>query len=242
MSIRQGFLALLSEQPMGGYQLRQEFEARTGGTWPLNIGQAYTTLQRLQRDGLVEPMPDDDGAAEVQASSSKSGPNPERYRLTDAGRAEATAWWQRPVTRNAPARDELAIKLALAVTVRGVDVGVVVQKQRTETLRALRDYTRLKKDATADGPGLAWALVLDSLIFAAEAEVRWLDHVETSVLRAAHTQLPVVEPVETTTPPTTGPPVVEPVETTPRTSQPQVVSTGSTTGARSTTDEKKAGR
>lgn len=82
MSIRQGFLALLSEQPMGGYQLRQEFEARTGGTWPLNIGQAYTTLQRLQRDGLVEPMPDDDGAAEVQASSSKSGPNPERYRLT----------------------------------------------------------------------------------------------------------------------------------------------------------------
>jgi DNA-binding PadR family transcriptional regulator len=202
MSIRQGFLALLSERPMGGYQLRQEFEARTGGTWPLNIGQAYTTLQRLERDGLVEPVPDDTPAPESAPSSpaprdagARGGPQPERYRLTEAGRAEATAWWLRPVERNAPARDELAIKLALAVTVSGVDVGVVVQKQRTETLRALRDYTRLKRDATADGPGLAWSLVLDSLIFAAEAEVRWLDHVETAVARAAH-ERPAPRPVD----------------------------------------------
>ena len=173
MSIRQGILALLTERPMHGYQLRQEFEARTGGTWPLNIGQAYTTLQRLQRDGLVEPVPDDDADA------------PERFRLTAAGAAEASAWWTRPVERTAPARDELAIKLALAVTVPGVDVGAVVQRQRTETLRALRDYTRLKRDAAPDGPELAWSLVLDSLIFAAEAEVRWLDHVESAVARAA---------------------------------------------------------
>ncbi len=209
MSIRQGFLALLSEEPMGGYQLRQEFEARTGGTWPLNIGQAYTTLQRLERDGLVEPVPDDAGAGAGADTPAES--RGERYRLTAAGRAEATSWWQRPVERNAPARDELAIKLALAVTIHvdghGVDVGAVVQRQRTETLRALRDYTRLKKDAAADGPGLAWTLVLDSLIFAAEAEVRWLDHVEASVLRAAHAHPvvdpPVVEPAKTTTTPKT---------------------------------------
>lgn len=176
MSVRQGFLALLSERPMHGYQLRQEFEARTGGTWPLNIGQAYTTLQRLQRDGLVEPVADDDEG-------------PERFRLTDAGRAEADAWWLRPVERKAPARDELAIKLALAVTVQpdghGVDVAAVIQRQRTESLRALRDYTLLKRDAAEDPDGLAWSLVLDSLVFAAEAEVRWLDHVESTVARAA---------------------------------------------------------
>ncbi|GAB2452676.1 PadR family transcriptional regulator [Xylanimonas ulmi] len=210
MSIRQGFLALLTEQPMGGYQLRQEFEARTGGTWPLNIGQAYTTLARLQRDGLVEPVPDDHAPIEAPRPP-KGGPSAERYRLTDAGRAEATAWWGRPVERNAPARDELAIKLALAVTVQGVDVGSVVQRQRTETLRALRDYTRLKREAAADGPGLAWSLVLDSLIFAAEAEVRWLDHVETSVLRAAHTRRPAhetapAEPTPTNTAATTPAP------------------------------------
>lgn len=179
MSVRQGFLALLSERPMHGYQLRQEFEARTGGTWPLNIGQAYTTLQRLQRDGLVEPVADDDEG-------------PERFRLTDAGRAEADAWWLSPVERKAPARDELAIKLALAVTVRpdghGVDVRAVIQHQRTESLRALRDYTLLKRDAADDPDGLAWSLVLDSLIFAAEAEVRWLDHVESIVAQAAGTR------------------------------------------------------
>ncbi|SKC37829.1 PadR family transcriptional regulator [Krasilnikoviella flava] len=189
MSVRQGFLALLSERPMHGYQLRQEFEARTGGTWPLNIGQAYTTLQRLQRDGLVAPVPDDDEG-------------PERFRLTDAGRAEADAWWLRPVERRAPARDELAIKLALAVTVQpeghGVDVAAVVQHQRTESLRALRDYTLLKRDAGDDPDGLAWSLVLDSLVFAVEAEVRWLDHVESTVAQAAARRdtPPVTEPVE----------------------------------------------
>ncbi len=189
MSVRQGFLALLSERPMHGYQLRQEFEARTGGTWPLNIGQAYTTLQRLQRDGLVEPVADDDGG-------------PERFRLTDAGRAEADAWWLSPVERKAPARDELAIKLALAVTVQPdghtVDVVAVIQHQRTESLRVLRDYTLLKRDAGDAPDGLAWSLVLDSLIFAAEAEVRWLDHVESTVARAADTR-PAHAPATTPT-------------------------------------------
>ena len=54
MSVRHALLALLSEGPKYGLQLRQEFEARTGEVWPLNVGQVYTTLQRLERDGLVE--------------------------------------------------------------------------------------------------------------------------------------------------------------------------------------------
>lgn len=168
MSVRNGMLALLSERPMAASQLRQEFERRTGGTWPLNIGQVWTTLQRLVRDGLVEG----DDAAETAA-----------FHLTEAGRAEIDAWWARPVRRDAPARDELAIKLALAVTSGEVDVTAVVQAQRTETLRSLQDYTRLTS-RSADGD-LAWSLVLDNLVFAAEAEVRWLDHVEARVARAA---------------------------------------------------------
>ncbi len=173
MSVRNGLLALLAEQPMGAYQLRQEFELRTGGTWPLNIGQAYTTLHRLVRDGLAEPAPEQGaGADEV-----------ERFRLTAAGRAELSAWWTEPVPRSTPARDELAIKLALAVTTAGVDVAHVIQAQRTESLRSLRDYTRLKEAAGAP-EDLAWTLVLDNLVFAAEAEVRWLDHVEVKIARA----------------------------------------------------------
>ena len=61
MSIRHGLLALLAQEPMYGAQLRSEFESRTGGTWPLNVGQVYTTLSRLERDGLVEAAGGADG-------------------------------------------------------------------------------------------------------------------------------------------------------------------------------------
>ncbi len=176
MSVRQALLALLEQEPMYGYQLRTEFEQRTGSTWPLNVGQVYTTLTRLERDGLVEGAGDDGDGHAI-------------YRITEAGRDEVAAWFTTPVGRLQPARDELAIKLALAVTVPGVDVGTLIQRQRSATMTALQDYTRLKRSATTDGAAaradLAWGLVLDSLVFAAEAEIRWLDHCEARVRRAA---------------------------------------------------------
>src|SRR5699024_489004 len=157
------------EAPMHTYQLKQQFEERTGGTWPLNIGQVYTTVQRLVRDGLAEPITDDDGDVE-------------RFALTPTGRSEAAAWWTTPVERGAPARDELVIKLALAATAPGVDVLDLVQRQRRESMRSLHEYTRLHRTT---GDDLAWSLVLDHLIFNLEAEIRWLDHVEAKVARAA---------------------------------------------------------
>jgi DNA-binding PadR family transcriptional regulator len=172
MSIRQGLLALLGQRPMYGAQLRSEFEARTGGTWPLNVGQVYSTLSRLERDGLVEAAGGPDGEGRIA------------YRLTDDGLATVGRWWTTPVDRSDHPRDELVIKLALAVTVPGIDVPAVVQTQRTQTLRSLQDLTRLKQRAT-ELDDLAWLLVLDSLVFAAEAEVRWLDHVEARLLRRA---------------------------------------------------------
>ncbi|MFE9422974.1 PadR family transcriptional regulator [Kitasatospora sp. NPDC006697] len=173
MSIRHGLLALLDQGPRYGYQLRTEFEARTGATWPLNVGQVYTTLGRLERDGLVAPDGEDEEGHQF-------------YAVTEKGRAELRAWFDTPVARTNPPRDELAIKLAMAVTVPGVDVGAVVQGQRRHSLQALQDYTRLKAralagavDETADDADFAWLLVLDQLIFQTEAEVRWLDHCET---------------------------------------------------------------
>jgi len=102
MSIRNGLLALLEGGPMYGYQLRTEFESRTGGAWPLNIGQVYTTLQRLERDRLVVPTTESADPSEGHRS----------YTLTDAGHAEVEGWFRTPVDRAAPPRDELAIKLA----------------------------------------------------------------------------------------------------------------------------------
>ncbi|MEI5673573.1 MULTISPECIES: PadR family transcriptional regulator [Nocardioides] len=186
MSVRQALLALLEQGPMYGYQLRSEFEQRTGGTWPLNVGQVYTTLTRLERDGLVAGAGADDEGHVV-------------YRLTEDGHGEVATWFTTPVARTQPPRDELAIKLALAVTVPGVDVGRVIQQQRTATMKALQDYTRLKRsERGAERVDLAWGLVLDSLVFAAEAEIRWLDHCESRLRRAAREQsaAPASAPVQ----------------------------------------------
>jgi DNA-binding PadR family transcriptional regulator len=172
MSVRLSLLALLDQGPRYGGQLRSEFETRTGGVWPLNVGQVYTTLSRLERDGLVESTGEDDSGHVI-------------YRITRTGSAEVAAWFATPVDRVAPARDELAIKLAFAVTVPGLDVSRIVNRQRAATVGALQDYTRLKDQLMDDPAELPWLLVLDSLVFAAEAEVRWLDHIESRVRRAA---------------------------------------------------------
>ena len=173
MANRHGLLALLDEGPAYGYQLKAAFEERTGGTWPLNIGQVYTTLARAERDGLVAQLDVADDGRVV-------------YEITDAGRHEVARWFANPVRRDAPARDELTIKLAVAVTAPGVDVTAIVQTQRSETMRTLQALTRLKIDAThKPDSDTAWHLVLERLTFDAEAEARWLDHVEARLMRAS---------------------------------------------------------
>src|SRR5688572_9565473 len=116
MSIRHGLLALLAQGPRYGYQLRTEFESSIGSTWPLNIGQVYSTLSRLERDELVLRGDADEEGRFV-------------YRITPEGRAEVRRWFATPVERTDRPRDELAIKLAMAVTTPGVNVGDVVQTQ-----------------------------------------------------------------------------------------------------------------
>lgn len=167
MSIRHSLLALLVADDAYGYQLRARFESLTGAVWPLNIGQVYTTLARLERDGLVLGTgTGDDGRA--------------MYHLTQAGHQELSAWWRSPVSRSERPRDELAIKIALAVTTTGVDAAAILQTQRVDTMRSMQDLTKLKRHDSADLP---WRLVLESMIFAAEAEIRWLDHCESALIR-----------------------------------------------------------
>ncbi|MFB6712292.1 MULTISPECIES: PadR family transcriptional regulator [unclassified Streptomyces] len=176
MSIRHGLLALLERGPRYGSQLRTEFESRTGSTWPLNVGQVYTTLSRLERDGLVVQDDEDDQGHAL-------------YAITDDGRTELQSWFETPVDRSSPPRDELAIKLAMAVGAPGVDIRAVIQSQRRHTVKAMQDYTRLKAQALTDAPAnrdeVAWLLVLEQLIFQAEAEARWLDHCESRLIRLA---------------------------------------------------------
>ncbi len=161
MSVRYGLLALLDEGPRHGYNLKTAFERRTGGSWALNIGQVYTTIQRLERDALVESI----GAADDDRRE---------YRITTAGRDQLATWFDSPVVADAPARDELTIKVLLAVAARDVDVTALLQRQRRASVEQLQAYTRRK--ARADpARDVAFLILLDALIFRTEAEVRWLD-------------------------------------------------------------------
>lgn len=174
MSVRLSLLALLQERPRYGYQLRSEFQDRTGAAWPLNIGQVYTTLDRLERDGLVRKDADAGGGQVV-------------YSITDEGAGQVGAWFSAPVERSNPPRNELAIKLSLALSLPGVDAGAIIRGQRAASLAVLQEHTKTRRDTAADPrrADLALLLVLDSLIFQAEAEIRWLDLCEARMAQLA---------------------------------------------------------
>jgi DNA-binding PadR family transcriptional regulator len=161
MSVRHALLALLSEGPKYGLQLRQEFEARTGEVWPLNVGQVYTTLQRLERDGLVETEPGSD-----------EGPQ-RGFRITAAGSRELAQWLHTPPQTVPPPRDELLIKVLVALRVPGVDVGDLLQVHRRYLVELMQQYTNVKAEAAEDEVELA--LVVDAELFRLEGVVRWLD-------------------------------------------------------------------
>ena len=166
MSVRQSLLAILDQGPCYGYQLRSEFDRRTGSSLPVNVGQIYTTLDRLERDGLVAK-----GATDDQGHV--------YYEITEAGRDEARTWLRSPVVRPSGTRDELALKLALAATLPGVDVDDIVATQRRASISALDALRQSRSDERSDAGSTDFPadLVADALLFHAEAEVRWLDHV-----------------------------------------------------------------
>ena len=168
MSVRHALLALLSQGPRYGLQLRDEFMAGTGEVWPLNVGQVYTTLQRLERDGLVE-------------SDDEAAPGPQNvFRITSAGTGELAAWLRTPPDLSSPPRDELVIKVLVALRVPGTDPLEVIQVHRRYLIELMQQWTRLKTDE-AD---LGTALVVDAELFRLDAVVRWLDTAAARIKRA----------------------------------------------------------
>src|ERR1700677_2846171 len=171
MSVRHAMLALLSEGPKYGLQLREEFEARTGEVWPLNVGQVYATLQRLERDGLVES----DGTGE-------EGPQ-KGFRITAEGEQELARWLRTPPDLSSPPRDELVMKILVALRMPSTDVHAVIQTHRRYLVELMQQWTRIKEDATEDD--LSTHLAVDAELFRLDAVVRWLDAAESRVRRAA---------------------------------------------------------
>jgi DNA-binding PadR family transcriptional regulator len=171
VSVRHAVLGLLQQGPKYGHQLRQEFEARTGDVWPLNVGQVYTTLQRLERDGLAES---DDAAAD--------GPQ-KVFRITPAGAAELDNWLRTPPDMTTPPRDELVIKVLVALSLPDVDVREVLQVHRRYLVELMQQWTRLKED---EGEfDLPLALVVDAELLRLDSVIRWLDAADGRLKRAS---------------------------------------------------------
>lgn len=164
-------LALLSEGPKYGLRLREEFEARTGEVWPLNVGQVYTTLQRLERDGLVESDGDSDSDGPQKA-----------YRITEAGAKELDTWLRTPPDLSVPPRDELVMKVLVALRVPGADVSQIIQAHRRYLLELMQQWTHIKEDV---GPAdVNSVLAIDAELFRLDSVVRWLDAADARIKRA----------------------------------------------------------
>ena len=172
MSVRHALLALLSEGPKYGLRLREEFEAGTGEVWPLNIGQVYTTLQRLERDGLIES--DDDDERDSQQK---------RFRITAEGTRELASWLLTPLDMSSPPRDELVIKVLVALRVPGTDVHEVIQAHRRYLVELMQQWTRIKEGEA--GRDLALQLAVDAELCRLDAVARWLDAADGRIKRAA---------------------------------------------------------
>lgn len=163
MAIKEGLLALLADGPKHGYQLKLDLEAATGDGISVNVGQVYTTLQRLERDGLVEGGTGDTDGRIV-------------YRITPRGDAVLEEWVSTAEDLAAAGRDEISIKVLLSIYTDHLDPQAVTRRQRTATMGLLQDLTQLR--AADRGDDLAWQLHLDRLMYSAEAELKWLDRVE----------------------------------------------------------------
>jgi DNA-binding PadR family transcriptional regulator len=174
VSVRHAMLALLSEGPKYGLQLREEFEARTGDVWPLNVGQVYTTLQRLERDGLVE-----------SDSDSPEGPQ-KAYRITSNGQQELDTWLRTPPDLSSPPRDELVMKVLIALCVPNASVPEIIQAHRRYLVQLMQQWTHIKEESNPADLNLG--LAVDAELFRLDSVVRWLDAADARIKRAAADQ------------------------------------------------------
>jgi DNA-binding PadR family transcriptional regulator len=172
MSVPDGLLVLLREGPRHGYQLATEFAERTADRWSLNTGQVYTTLDRLVRDGFVEP---EEGASDERRRA---------YRLTPAGALRAETWLASPPPAPEEQRDELVLRVLLVASVSPAAAVDLIDRQRRNLVERLQELRRRQREG---GGGLLSRLSDDAVASRLEADVRWLDLCEER-LRAARSE------------------------------------------------------
>ena len=177
MSVRYAVLGFLSSKDMHGYEIKSKFDLATGGFWQLNFGQIYSTLDRLDREGFVERV------AEVDSES----PDRKVFRITVRGRSGLDDWVKRPVAHPRPLRDDLLVRLLFCDRSSPEPVARMIARQRDVYELEMRKLTERKTDLCKLDLGkhaVVTDLLMDAALFHAEAELRWLSHVEQKLSRS----------------------------------------------------------
>src|SRR5215203_543893 len=161
-------LAMLAKEPSHGYELRMRLQAALGPLGDaMNPGQIYVTLTRLEKAGLVVSRPADEEA---------DGPDRKVYGLTPDGQ-QRVAEWLSEVNWPKPDLAEFHLKLVAAAAAGLGDPLSIVDGQRRELLRRLRDAQRA---AMAEPDGSDAALLLEGIVLRLQADLRWLEACEQS--------------------------------------------------------------
>ena len=166
MSLKYGVLGLLKGEPLHGYEVKNRFESMLGGTWEVNIGQIYTTLQRLERDGFVRPV----------------GPRGDRgklqYELSPNGQKALDQWLAEPDSGPQQLHEDIYVKLLLATRIANGDLHGLLARQKRAYLQRLRDLNRLEERARRDGRVDLARLVRGALLHT-EADLKWMDELSS---------------------------------------------------------------
>jgi DNA-binding PadR family transcriptional regulator len=166
LSLKFGVLGLLAEEPLHGYEVKNRFEAMLGGTWEVNIGQVYTTLQRLERDGLVRPIGARGDRGKLQ------------YELSAPGREALDRWLAEPDSGPQQLHEDIYVKLLLATRLANGDLGRLLGRQKRAYLQRLRGLNRLEERARRDGRVDLARLVRGALLHT-EADLKWMDELSS---------------------------------------------------------------
>ena len=168
---QEAVLAMLAKEPSHGYQLRARLRQALGPLGEaMNDGQVYVTLTRLEKAGLVTAEP---------TAGRPERPDRKMYELTAAGQ-QRVAEWLAEVSWPKPDLAEFHLKLIAAAAAGLADPLAIVDTQRRELLRRLRDAERA---ALAEPAGSAAGLLLEGIVLRLQADLRWLEACERAWTR-----------------------------------------------------------
>jgi DNA-binding PadR family transcriptional regulator len=195
LSVKYALLGILSEESRHGYEIKRAFDEKMGEFWNLNVGQIYSTLEKLEGEGLIEH-------SEI---AQQDKPDKKVYRITDSGLEDFNDWRTRPIKAEPRTlRDELFVKilfmdphdpqsvLSLIKNHQSVYLAYMMRlterkyQQEQQVRKGLTNAKTEQEREKLERDRLLNAVLIDAALFHAEADIRWLRHCEARLKEAYH--------------------------------------------------------